>query len=89
MSIREIVEGHINEAFGSEQDLAESRLAICRACPLMKKKLYGFVCDSTTYLNVETNETSLIRKPGFEKGCGCRLEAKTRLKDSKCPLGKW
>jgi len=89
MSMKDIIKGHINEVLNKEGDLATARLSICKDCPLMKMKVYGAVCDSTTYLNPTTNETSYQKKDGFLKGCGCRLEAKTRLPDAKCPVGKW
>ena len=89
MSILDIVEGHLNELFGNEQTLSEERMSICRQCPIMKMKVYGAVCDSYTYLNTTTGEVSQVKKEGFQCGCGCRLEAKTRLPESSCPLGKW
>jgi hypothetical protein len=89
MPIRDIVQGHLNEFFNEEEELSQKRMAICNQCPIMKRKVYGFVCDSGTYLNQETGEVSRIKKPGFENGCGCRLEAKTRIPESTCPLGKW
>jgi hypothetical protein len=27
--------------------------------------------------------------PGYKKGCGCRLKAKTRLDRATCAHGKW
>jgi hypothetical protein len=84
-----ILEGHIKEVFNSESKLSEERLAICKQCPLYKKTAVGFICDKYLYLNKETNETAFYPMEGFQNGCGCRLAAKSRLKDAHCPLAKW
>ena len=89
MGITEIIKGHLNEALESNKDLSEERLTICKDCPLFKKKSYGMTCNANLYLNPETNETSFRPKPGFYKGCGCRLKAKTTLEDAHCPAYKW
>ena len=90
MGIGKIIDGHIKEVLGVNQTLAEKRLQICEVCPLYEKvKFIGGVCTPYLFLNPETNELSTKFKKGFFKGCGCRLEAKTRLKHEECPVGKW
>ena len=91
MGIGQIIDGHIKEALGVNQSLSEKRLDICEICPIFsrKNKTIGGVCSSYLYLNPVTNEISTVYKKGYFKGCGCRLNAKTRLKNQKCPAGKW
>lgn len=76
---------------GINQTMAEKRLEICESCPIYKEinKIVGGVCSSYLYLNPITGEISTKFKEGFFRGCGCRLNAKTRLKNQKCPSGKW
>lgn len=65
-------------------------MKICEHCPLfISSGVMGSRCSPYLYVNPETNDVSFKYKKGYKNGCGCRLEAKTRLKRSKCPLGKW
>lgn len=89
MGMKSIVTGHLKELIGSEQELSGSRMEICSKCPIIALKSYGYVCDSSKHLNPETNEVSYLYKDGFYKGCGCRLNAKTREQEEHCPAGKW
>ena len=90
MGLGAILDGHVNEALGTNQSMSEKRMTICKQCPLFKmKSVIGAVCDSKTWYNPETGEISNQRKIGFKHGCGCRLNAKTRLSYAVCPLGKW
>lgn len=88
MEIGQIVKGHVNEFLGLNKDLSTGRLAICHKCPLYSEK-YGGLCNDRLYLNEETGDLSLVWQPGFKKGCGCRLSAKTTLSNATCPLDKW
>jgi hypothetical protein len=47
--------------------------------------MFGLMCDSKKYVDPKTNQVSYIAKDGYKKGCGCRLSAKTRVLDAKCP----
>ena len=87
--IKNIINGHVNELLKSNTEISEDRLKICKLCPLFINKWYGMVCNSGLYINPITNETSIEFSKGFIKGCGCRLEAKTRDRGSKCPAKKW
>lgn len=89
MSIKDIVNGHLNELGGKNESLAQQRMAICKGCPLLKEGSFGPQCNHSLWLNPATNETSTVAKEGFLRGCGCRLNAKTRLPEAKCPCGKW
>lgn len=85
----QIIEGHFNEITGREKTLSESRISICKQCPLCSTNRLGLVCDSKKCASKETGELVLAPTKGVVCGCGCRLEAKTRLKNAKCVLGKW
>lgn len=85
--------GHLNEFLNLETELYNKRKPICNSCKLkIKIDILGKqveLCNPNIYLNPITNETSSTLKEGFYKGCGCRLEASTRVKDKVCPTGKW
>ena len=89
MNIGNIITGHVNEFFGLNKDLVRERKKICKKCPLYSIKLGQEVCNSSLYVNVNTNEVSTKNKPGFKNGCGCRLDATLTLPDAICPLSKW
>lgn len=73
------------------EEFAKERMAICESCPLYKiDKRYGWpVCNPNAYVNPETNEISYTRKPGYFKGCGCKLTSLTSHKLNHCHAGKW
>jgi len=90
MELKRVITGHLNELLNINKDLGTERMEICKRCPLLKiTEEWGPICNSELYLNVQTNETSETPKENFKKGCGCRLNAKTRDKESHCPLKKW
>ncbi len=75
-----IIKGHLNELLDKQRDLYNDRIEICKSCPLFTNSKVGAICDS--------NKKVKINGQTF-KGCGCRLSAKTRLKNEKCILKKW
>lgn len=92
--LKEIIEGHVNEfksliSVTSEdhRKIFKSREKICLQCPLKS----GNTCNTRMSINPETLETAPAaeNKPGFVKGCGCRLSAKQKSLTSKCPAGFW
>lgn len=90
MSISQIAEGFYNNLVKNEQELFNYRIEICKQCKLFKKdNILGDICNSKLYLNPDTDEISTIRKKGFNKGCGCVLKAKCRVRSSVCPNNKW
>lgn len=89
MGVGAIIDGHIKEALGINGDMSEIRTKICRDCPLYKKTAVGPVCNSKLWVNKETGEVSNYKRDKFINGCGCRIQAKTRLSYSHCPLDKW
>ena len=88
MNVIDIVTGHTKELLNLGEDLSKNRLRICYSCPLYSNKLGG-ICNSKLWLNVNTGDVSTTAKSGYKRGCGCRLSAKTRLAQAKCPAGKW
>lgn len=88
LPIAQIIEGHAKEALGLDTDISEARLKICHRCPLFSNALGG-MCNSRLWLNVETGDVSTNARPGYQNGCGCRLNAKTRLINAHCPVNKW
>ena len=90
MEVGQIVKGFTNSALRRERDLDLKRIAICKKCKLYKVDgIFGPVCNSGLYLNPKTDETSRTKKIGFIKGCGCNLNAKTRVPEAKCTVDKW
>lgn len=89
--VKNIIEGHINELLGNKEAIAKPRREICLKCPLYKTNtFFGWAeCNSKAYLDPNTGDFSLQFKPGYKKGCGCRIEAKITVASEKCPVGKW
>lgn len=90
MDLFNIVEGHYKELVGNNQALYEERIKICKDCKLYTDdKILGDICDRNKWLNVYTNEVYTDEKENLINGCGCRLNAKARLKQATCPIHKW
>ena len=88
--IKHIIEGNVNDLLGNNQAIAGPRRKICKACPLYNTSFWGWQeCNSKLYLNSKTNDISTTPKPGYYKGCGCRIEAKITVAAEKCPADKW
>lgn len=88
-TLTQILKGHRNELLNKENLLHYKRMSICRLCPLMEETAFGKVCSNTKYVNIKTGKVSPIPCKDCENGCGCRLSAKTRVPEAKCPLEKW
>lgn len=90
MDIRQIIDGHIKEIRNENVDLKTERMKICKECPLYLNTLLGPICNPKRWLNLEDKTTWTTHEQiGYKKGCNCRLDAKTRVPGSKCPVGKW
>lgn len=89
INVGQVIKGHINEITNQENALYEARIKICKKCPLYTETTFGPVCDSKKCFNPNTNKSQYYPSAGYICGCGCRLSAKTRLKDSECVLNKW
>ncbi len=87
--VKSIVLGHVDEFLNRNEDFYNKRIQICRRCPLMIETAFGKVCDSKRYLDPKTMQSSYKFTPGSIKGCGCRLDAKTRRPDEHCPAKLW
>ena len=87
---KQILKGTYNNILNKEEELYKGRISICKSCKLYKiDGIFGPECNPTIYLNPISNEISTKPKEGFINGCGCVLRSKTRVKDAKCPVGKW
>lgn len=90
MGFKNIIEGHVNEALGRNQELYDERMAICKDCGLYKDTPMGPICNPKLYISVEDKNTiSEIPRIGFKRGCSCRLSSKCRVKFAKCIVEKW
>lgn len=88
--VKRILAGHFNEITGRNKDIGKERMEICKRCPLLAHhEVWGAICNPNLYLNIETGKTLEYPQEGFQRGCGCRLNAKTKDIKSNCPLGKW
>lgn len=88
--VKQIVEGWVNDVFDKEQELYEKRIKICKECPLYTvDRIFKGKCDGSKCW--DTINDKLVNFPGKNIicGCGCKMSAKTRLKESKCVLNKW
>ena len=85
----DIIKGHLKELFGSNSNLSKERLEICKECPIFIQTSYGPVCDSKQWISDDGTTSSTSAKSGYKRGCGCRLTAKTTLKDNHCIVNKW
>lgn len=84
-----IILGHIDEVFNNNSELSKARLKICKQCPLLSDTAFGKICNSKIYMNPKTKEISYKYVDGYVKGCGCRLDAKTRRQEEHCPAKLW
>ena len=87
--VGQIIQGHYNEVTNKEGELYKYRIEICKKCELSIKSSFGLICDSKKCLDPNTKELYHFPKKVLICGCGCRLEAKTRVPSAKCVLGKW
>ena len=88
--VGQIIDGWAKDIANKEQKLYDIRMPICKKCPLYTDDVvFHGKCDAKKYYNPNTNELSNLPKEGFINGCGCKLSAKTRLKEAKCVLNKW
>lgn len=88
MNIFDIANGHIKEVLNLNQLLSKERLEICHKCPIYSQRLGG-VCNSNLWMDVKTGDVSSEPKDGYVNGCGCRIQAKSRLPKATCPANKW
>lgn len=90
LNTKHIAKGWVNDLLNKEEELYNTRIVICKACPLYSKGgALGPVCDSKKCINPNTGK--LVYAPSTTDicGCSCFLNKKTRVKEAKCVLGKW
>ena len=63
----DVIKGNVNELLGRERDLSETRMRICRSCPLFTD-IMGGICDSKKCIDTTTNK--LKYAPGENTICG-------------------
>ena len=56
---------------------------------MTKDKMFGEICDKNKWINLSTGHISLVQLDGYVNGCGCRMSAKARIPEARCPLNKW
>lgn len=61
------------------------RLKICSQCPIYTRGR----CNSSLWLNPNTNEVSTYAKPGYIRGCNCMMQVKAKNLQNHCVAGKW
>jgi cytochrome c2 len=83
-TIGQIIEGHTNKALakaGMLNDdmtkLSEARFADCLLCHLTPHP------KNANLMGPGLNESNRCKQ------CSCDMEAKTKVIDAKCPIGRW
>lgn len=87
--IKNIIKGHLKEFFSMNEITSKQRMQICKECPLYKESNIGPICNPNLYIDGDTNAWRYSPAEGYTRGCGCRLEAKTREDSEHCPAHKW
>lgn len=88
VNVGHVIEGAANAVLKKNSDISEERMEICKNCPLYTTRMGG-MCNSKLWLDPQTGDISLYERPGYYKGCGCKLDFKTRVRSEECPAGKW
>lgn len=83
-----IAEGFGRALIGSNKDISEARMKICRKCPIFNPNSGG-ICNKRLWFNPDNGDVSLEKKAGYIRGCGCFLKAKTTVASESCPANKW
>jgi hypothetical protein len=65
----------------------EDRLAICNKCPIYAPSSKR--CNSSLWINPDTDEVSTYAKVGYIRGCNCIIPIKARNSFNHCVAGKW
>lgn len=85
--IGQIATGWANDFLGREQELFESRMKICRECPLYNEK--NDRCDASRCINTETGEMAMGPGKDIVCGCNCYMSKATRVPQKRCVRGLW
>ena len=63
------------------------RLSICKECPIFNPN--NGRCNSSLWLNPNTNEISTYARIGYTRGCNCIIQVKAKNPNNHCIVGKW
>lgn len=85
--VGEIATGWTNSFIGKEKELAESRMKICKECPLYNKE--NDRCDASRCINLKTGEIAMGPGKDIVCGCNCFMSRKTFSPNSHCVMKKW
>lgn len=85
--VGQIAQGWTNDLLKREQELFESRMKICKECPLYNENTDR--CDVSRCINIKTNEMALGPGKDIVCGCNCYMNKKTRVPSSHCVMKKW
>lgn len=85
--VKEIAVGWTNDLLGREKELSESRMKICRICPLYNEN--NDRCDASRCINVKTGEMAMGPGQDIVCGCNCFMKKKTANPASHCVMKKW
>lgn len=69
-------------------ELYESRMNICKQCPLYLETPNGPRCNNKKFIHPD-GRTSWLPKEGFIRGCNCLLVQKCANPKNHCVCGKW
>lgn len=75
------------QANENESNIEEKRFSICEKCGIYN--VGKNMCNSSLYINPETNQVSDVFKKGYIKGCGCYIPTKIKKDYNHCPAHKW
>lgn len=83
-TIGQIIEGHFNKHLdkvgllsSDTKKLSELRFADC------------LLCDALPHTTKKGENGPGLRDKKYCNACGCDMEAKTKVIDAKCPIGRW
>lgn len=89
---RQIISGHYNEVIDFFKLTADDkkiifffRENICNLCPVKSNNF----CDKDKWIHPESRKIRYSFKKNYIRGCGCRLTAKQKANNAKCPAGFW
>ena len=75
------------------ENLKETRMAICKACPLYKEdSFYGAICNNAKYIKINedgSESSSYFPRAGYTRGCGCNLYKSVSNPQKHCIVNKW
>jgi hypothetical protein len=84
IQVGQIIEGHFNKMLDKvgmlpddTKKLSEIRFADC------------LLCEFTPHPTDKNTNGPGLRDKKYCNSCGCDMEAKTKVIEAKCPIGRW